>query len=190
MRKLMGLMALILLATTLLAQQKKRDWKFGVALWTFHTVNFPEALKLVDSTGLKYIEPNTFHSAGPELKDSSIGQLSATGLKKLKALVDKHKLSAGSIYIAGGHTIESWKKEFEVAKQFKVQYVTAEPPIDMWDSIDSLAGVYGVKVAIHDHWKGMSAYWHPDSVLAAIKGHKNFGACADIGHWPKSGIDP
>ena len=30
----------------------------------------------------------------------------------------------------------------------------------------------------------------PDSVLAAIEGHPNFGACADLGHWPKSGIDP
>ena len=45
-------------------------------------------------------------------------------------------------------------------------------------------------VAIHEHWKGVSAYWHPDSVLAAIKGHKNFGACPDLGHYPKSGINP
>src|ERR1700748_1089389 len=24
----------------------------------------------------------------------------------------------------------------------------------------------------------------------ALKGHPNFGVCADLGHWPKSGIDP
>src|SRR6201985_726010 len=24
----------------------------------------------------------------------------------------------------------------------------------------------------------------------ALKGHPNFGVCADMGHWPKSGIDP
>ena len=60
----------------------------------------------------------------------------------------------------------------------------------MWNSIDSLAGVYGIKVAIHNHWRGMSAYWHPDSVVAALKNHPNFGACADLGHWPKSGINP
>ena len=36
----------------------------------------------------------------------------------------------------------------------------------------------------------MSAYWHPDSVLAALKNHPNFGICADLGHWPKSGINP
>jgi sugar phosphate isomerase/epimerase len=47
-----------------------------------------------------------------------------------------------------------------------------------------------MKVAIHEHWKGTSDYWHPDTVLLAIKDHPNFGACADLGHWPKSGIDP
>ncbi len=24
----------------------------------------------------------------------------------------------------------------------------------------------------------------------AMKGHPNFGVCADLGHWPKSGINP
>jgi sugar phosphate isomerase/epimerase len=60
----------------------------------------------------------------------------------------------------------------------------------MWDSIDSLAGAYGIKVAIHEHWKGFSHYWNPDTTLMALKGHPNFGVCADLGHWPKSGIDP
>jgi sugar phosphate isomerase/epimerase len=166
------------------------DWKFGVALWTFHTVNFPESLKMVDSTGVRYIEPNTFHKAGPELNDSLVGDLSPAGIEKLKAMARAHNLIIGSLYLSGGKTIEPWIKGFQLAKQLGVPYVTAEPPINMWDSIDSLAGAYGIKVAIHEHWKGVSAYWDPDSVLAAIKNHPNFGACADLGHWPKSGINP
>lgn len=94
------------------------------------------------------------------------------------------------MYIGGDETVESWKKQFDKAKELGAKFVTAEPPITLWDEIDSLAGVYGMKVAIHEHWKGVSAYWHPDSVLAAIKDHPNFGACADTGHWPKSGVDP
>ncbi len=167
-----------------------KNWKFGVALWTFHTFNFPESLLKADSAGLKYIEPNTFHKAGPELKDSLIFQLSASGIEKLKALIEKQGLTAESIYIVGDSTIESWKKQFDIAKILGVKFVTTEPPIKMWDSIDSLAGVYGIKVAIHEHWKGTSQYWNPDTVLMAIKDHPNFGACADLGHWPKSGIDP
>ncbi|CAN5480192.1 hypothetical protein BH10BAC2_BH10BAC2_22990 [soil metagenome] len=166
------------------------DWKFGVALWTFHTVNFPQSLDKVDSAGIKYIEPNTFHSAGPELKDSMILQLSPAGIEKLKALIAQKGLNVESIYIVGDSTIGSWVKQFEIAKQFGVKFVTTEPPLDMWDSIDSLAGVYGVKVAIHEHWKGVSHYWNPDTTLMALKNHPNFGVCADLGHWPKSGIDP
>lgn len=167
-----------------------KDWKFGVALWTFHTFNFPESLDKVDSAGIKYIEPNTFHKAGPELKDSLILQLSAAGIEKLKSLIAKKGLNAESIYIAGDSALASWVKQFEIAKQLGVKYVTTEPPLIMWDSIDSLAGAYGIKVAIHEHWKGVSHYWNPDTTLMALKGHPNFGVCADLGHWPKSGIDP
>lgn len=166
------------------------DWNLGIALWTFHTFNFPDALSKVDSAGLKFIEPNTFHNSGPDLKDSLILQLSPAGIEKLKEMVKAKGLIAESMYIVGDSTIESWKKQFDIAKQFGVKFVTTEPPVDMWDSIDSLAGAYGVKVAIHEHWKGVSHYWNPDSVLLAIKDHPNFGACADLGHWPKSGIDP
>lgn len=167
-----------------------KDWKLGVALWTFHDVNFPQSLDKVDSTGLTYIEPNTFHSAGPEFKDSVIMQLSPAGIAKLKDMATKKGLKVESIYIVGDSTIGSWKKQFDIAKEFGVKFVTTEPPLSMWDQIDSLAGVYGIKVAIHDHWRGFSHYWNPDTTLMAMKGHPNFGVCADLGHWPKSGIVP
>lgn len=167
-----------------------KDWKFGVALWTFHTFSFPEGLNKSDSAGVKYIEPNTFSKAGPEFNDSSIMQLSPTGVEKLKTMIAGKGLKVETIYIAGDTTLQSWEKQFDIAKQLGVKYVTGEPPLNMWNSIDSLAGAAGIKLAIHEHWKGMSHYWNPDTVLLAMKGHPNFGVCADLGHWPKSGIDP
>jgi L-ribulose-5-phosphate 3-epimerase len=167
-----------------------KDWKFGVALWTFHTVDFFAGLDKVDSAKLTYIEANTFAKTGAQMKDSMIVQLSADGIDKLKAAAVGKGLKLESIYIVGDSTMVSWKKQFEIASRLGVKYVTTEPPLNMWDSIDSLAGAYGIKVAIHEHWKGVSHYWNPDTVLLAIKGHPNFGACADLGHWPKSGIDP
>ena len=177
-------------STAISSVDPSKDWKFGVALWTFHTFNFPESLDKVDSAGIKYIEPNTFHKAGPELKDSLILQLSPAGIGKLKSLIAQKGLNVESIYIVGDSTLASWVKQFEIAKQLGVKYVTTEPPLNMWDSIDSLAGAYGVKVAIHEHWRGISHYWNPDTTLMALKGHPNFGVCADLGHWPKSGINP
>ncbi len=167
-----------------------QTWKLGVALWSFHTVSFPEELAKADSAGVEYVEGFTFGKAGAELKDSLIMTLSPTGIEKLNSLVEKRGLRMESMYITGGKTIDRWKKDFDLAKQLHLTYVTAEPPIHMWDSVDSLAGVYSIKVALHNHWKGMSAYWSPDSVLAALKNHPNFGACPDLGHYPKSGINP
>lgn len=189
--------ALVLFAVVLagaglvaLTANNPRSWKLGVALYTFNPSSFEGQLDKADSAGLKYVEGFTFGKSIPELKDSAVMKLSPSGIKKLKAFVEKKGLKMESIYLVGGKTIHDWKKEFEIAKNFGVKYVTAEPPVHLWDSIDSLAGVYGIKLAIHNHWKGTSAYWHPDSTLAALKGHPNFGVCADLGHMPKSGINP
>lgn len=167
-----------------------KDWKFGVALWTFHDVDFPQALDRVVSAGLIYIEPNTFHSAGAEFKDSTVGQLCPASIDKLRAMIKQKGLKVETLYVVGDTTLASWVKQFDLAKEFGVKYVTTEPPLNMWDQIDSLAGAYGIKVAVHDHWKGFSHYWNPDTTLMALKGHPNFGVCADVGHWPKSGIHP
>lgn len=168
----------------------RKDWKLGVAFWTFHTFSLPDALARIDSSGIDYVEAVTFFKSGVDLKDSLIGQLSPAGIDKVTGMISGHGLHVESLYIGGDSTVESWRKQFETARALGARFVTTEPPLQMWDEIDSLAGVYGMKVAIHEHWKGVSKYWHPDSVLAAIKDHPNFGACADLGHWPKSGVNP
>jgi sugar phosphate isomerase/epimerase len=67
----------------------------------------------------------------------------------------------------------------------------AEPQPEALDTIEKLCKEYSIKVAIHDHPKGQSIYWNPDYVLAAIKGRTPLmGACADVGHWIRSGLDP
>jgi sugar phosphate isomerase/epimerase len=84
---------------------------------------------------------------------------------------------------------KEWTKAFDLAKEFGLSYITAEPRKNQWDMVDSMAGQYGIKVAIHDHPRP-NEYWHPDSVLAAVKGHPNIGSCADVGHWSRNGLNP
>ena len=55
--------------------------------------------------------------------------------------------------------------------------------------IDKLANEYNINVAIHDHPKP-SHYWNPEAVLKVCEGRsKRIGACADVGHWARSGLD-
>src|SRR5213082_716359 len=132
MKKLSGLFACITLFFVASAQSVNsgKDWKFGIALWTFHTFSFSQSLDKVDSAGLKYIEPNNFTRTLPELKDSSMMQLSPAGIKKLKSLIEQRGLKVESVYLAGGSDVAAWKKQFEMAKQLGVQFVTTEPPLD------------------------------------------------------------
>lgn len=165
-------------------------WKLGVALYTFSTSTFEEQLSFAKNTGLKYVEGYSFGKSGIDLKDSLLMNLSPTGLKQVKQKIADNGLKIESIYVLGGKTIDKWKKDFELAQNLGVNYITAEPPINMLKIVDSLAGIYNIRVALHNHWKGNSQYWHPDSVLAALKNHPNLGACPDLGHYPKSGINP
>ncbi len=86
-------------------------------------------------------------------------------------------------------SVDEWKRYFELAKEFGLSYITAEPLKNQWNQVDSLAGIYNIKIAIHDHPKP-NDYWSPDSVLAATVGHPNIGSCADVGHWSRNGLNP
>lgn len=197
MKIYIALLICIYISTTALAQvavslkkSEMPEWKMGLALYTFSNMSFTEQLNFADSVGLKYLEGFAFAKAGSELKDSLLMNLSPEGVRFLRSKIKNKGLVMESIYITGGIKTENWKRDFDLAKRFGVKYVTAEPPRNMWKTVDSLAKLYDMKVALHNHWNGNSIYWHPDSVLLALQGHTSFGACPDLGHYPKSGINP
>jgi sugar phosphate isomerase/epimerase len=165
------------------------NWKIGVQMWTFRVFTFAEALDKVDSAGVKYIEAYWGQPLGAGMKDSFGIRMSDDSKSKLKQLLQSKGISIVAMGVISPGTRDEWQKAFDLAKEFGLSYITAEPHKDQWNMVDSLASSYGIKVAIHDHPKP-NAYWSPDSVLAAIAGHPNIGACADIGHWARNGLNP
>jgi sugar phosphate isomerase/epimerase len=166
-----------------------KDWKIGVQLWTFHYVPFVQAIAKADSAGVKYLEAFPGQPLGGDMKDTFGIRMSAESKAKIKQLLQSKGMQIVAMGVITPKTIAEWKQFFDLAKEFGLSYITAEPLKNQWDAIDSLAGAYGIKVAIHDHPRP-NAYWHPDSVLAAAKGHPNIGSCADVGHWARNGLDP
>ncbi len=82
------------------------------------------------------------------------------------------------------------RKVFEFAKKMGIDTLVAEPEPAALDTVEKLCKEYNIKVAIHNHPKP-SHYWNPDTVLEAVKGRTPLmGACADTGHWLRSGLDP
>jgi sugar phosphate isomerase/epimerase len=167
-----------------------KDWKIGVQLWTFHEAGpFVTSIAKTDSAGVKYVEAYPGQPLGGGMKDTFGIRMSPESRAKIRQLLQSRGIQIVAMGVITPKTLDEWKQYFDLAKEFGLSYITAEPLKNQWDGIDSLAGVYGINVAIHDHPRP-NAYWHPDSVLAAIKGHAHIGSCADVGHWTRNGLDP
>ncbi|MDQ6902667.1 MAG: sugar phosphate isomerase/epimerase [Bacteroidota bacterium] len=165
------------------------NWKIGVQMWTFRVFTFAEALDKVDSAGVKYIEAFWGQPLGAGMKDSFGIRMSDDSKAKIKQMLQSKGISIVAMGVIVPQNREEWKKAFDLAKEFGLSYITAEPIKTQWDMVDSMAGAYGIKIAIHDH-PIPNAYSNPDSVLEAMTGHPNIGACADVGHWARNGLNP
>ncbi len=164
-------------------------FKLGLQMWTFMKFSFADALEKVDSAGIKNIEAFIGQKLGGGMQGSYGFDMSKETRDKLKALLQKKGIQIVAMGVITPKNKKEWIKTFELAKDFGLSYITAEPIKSQWGIADSLAGVYGIPVAIHDHPKP-NMYWSPDSVLAAIQGHSHIGSCADIGHWARNGLNP
>ena len=166
-----------------------KNWKIGVQMWTFHFVPFVKALDKADSAGIKYLEAFPGQTLGGGMPGAFGIGMSDSTRQQVKQLLQSRGISIYSMGVISPRTIDEWVKYFDLAKYFGLSFIICEPRKNQWDAIDSLAGIYHIDLAIHDHPKP-NAYWSPDSVLAAIRGHHHIGSCADIGHWARNGLDP
>ena len=164
-------------------------FKLGVQMWTFRMFSFSDALDKVDSSGIKNIEAFIGQKLGGDMQGSYGPDMSKQTIDKLKQLLQKKGIHIVAMGVIVPKNKAEWIRTFDLAKELGLSYVTAEPIKSQWDMVDSLAGAYGIPVAIHDHPKP-NMYWSPDSVLAAIQGHQHIGSCADIGHWARNGLNP
>jgi len=175
--------------TSAVAPGSTDGFKLGVQMWTFKEFTFTQALDKVDSAGIKNIEAFWGQKLGGDMTGNFGIDMNAATKDKLKKLLQGKGIQMVAMGVIVPKNRAEWIKAFALAKEFGLSYITCEPIKTHWDMIDSLAGVNGIKIAIHDHPKP-NAYWSPDSVLAAVQNHTNIGSCADIGHWARNGLDP
>jgi inosose dehydratase len=82
------------------------------------------------------------------------------------------------------------RKVFEFAKAAGIRNITADPDPDSFDSLDGLVKEFDIRVAIHNHGP-THRYNKVVDVLRAIEKHdERIGACADLGHYIRSGEEP
>ena len=164
-------------------------FKIGIQMWTFRMLSFADALNKVDSAGVKNIEAFFGQELGGDMRGDFGTEMSADTRAKLKQLLQSKGMQIVAIGVISPQDSTEWRKAFDLAKEFGLSYITAEPDKKQWGMVDKMAGEYGIKIAIHDHPKP-NRYSSPDSVLEAVQGHPNIGACADVGHWARNGLNP
>lgn len=170
----------------------KKDWKLSLQMWTFNPFTFLEALDKADSCGLKIIEGFPGQKLGGNFNGKIGPSMSKTDRKKLKDLLQKRGFTMPAFGVVTGFekadAEKMWTSFFDFAHDMGISILTAEPELDQLDMVNKLAGKYHIRVAIHNH-PNPDTYANPEAVLAAIKNRLNIGACADVGHWARNGLN-
>lgn len=189
---LLSLLCVIGTAFTAYAQnpETKLGWKLGAQAYTFNRFTFFEAIDKIDSCGLKFVEAFPGQTLGGGLEGKMDFHMDAeTRTKILKKLQEKG-IKMVSFGVVNANSDADWRKLFEFGKAMGLENFTSEPNEKDLPLLSKLCDEFKINLAIHNHPEP-SHYWNPDIVLSALKGlSKRVGACADIGHWVRSGLDP
>lgn len=172
-------------------KEQKVDRKVAVQAYSFKEFTFFEAIDKTVEAGAPYIEAYPGQDIGGEFE----GKTHFTMDQETRDIIKKKLNDAGVKLVCYGvvggiDEAEGWDKVFEFAADMGIEVITAEPDTAHFDYIGALCDKYDISIAIHNH-PTPSFYWSPEIVLDAISGKTNrIGACADIGHWARSGLDP
>lgn len=172
---------------------KEIGWRLACQLYSLRDRSFYEALDVIARLGIRNVEPCFFLPLSKEKPDVTTSEsLSPDMRRELKKRLDDYGLRMVNYYAPIESDTEAFRKIFDYAGEMGVKTLVAEPPAEVFDKIEELCDEYKINLAIHNHPKSPdSKYWRPENVLKVCKGRgRRIGACADTGHWVRSGLDP
>ncbi len=196
--------ATVLAATSAPAQPKIPDefkvngWAIGCQAYTFNRFTAYEAIEKTAATGGKVIEFYPGQKLGKDEGDLKVDHASPqvdAVVGKLQAKLKQHGLKAVNYGVVGIPNREAEaRKVFEFAKKMGMIGVTTESA-DAINLIEKLAVEFDLSVSFHNHPGDMAhpnyKIWSPHYVAGLVEGRdRRLGACADTGHWTRSGIKP
>jgi len=167
-------------------------WRLGTQAYTFRKFSFYEAVDKAAALGLSWIEAYPGQELSSELADVKINDAMPAELREQvkKKLVENgvRLVNYGVVRLPNDEA--ECRKIFDFARDMGIETIVAEPKPEAFDLVEKLCKEYKIKVAVHNHPKD-SMYWNPDKVLEVCRGRSKWiGACADTGHWMRSGVDP
>jgi sugar phosphate isomerase/epimerase len=174
------------------AERDPLGWRLGAAAWSFNRFTFYEAVDRTAALGLRYIEAFEGQIVRTNSPVKFDADLTTSELEGIQARLRAARVTLTSIYI---HRLPgdepACRKAFELGRNLGIETIISEPEPETLNLIERLGDEYRINVAIHNHARGQSRYWDPEEVLRVCSGRSpRLGACADVGHWQRSGIKP
>ena len=170
----------------------KLGWRLGVQAWSFRRFTFFEAVDKVASLGLHCIEAYPGQRLSAEKPDLRMDpRMDARTREDVSTKLREKDVKLVCFGVVGlGNDEAACREVFEWANQMGVETIVSEPPPEAIGMLDRLCREYRINLALHNHPRP-SRYWNPETVLEVCEGRsKRIGACADTGHWMRSGLDP
>jgi len=171
---------------------EKLGWRLACQAWTFNYATLFETIENTAALGLRYLEAFPRQKLSPQQPDVLFKEdASLEVLKQVRDKLDECGVKLVSYGVCSLYPdMERSRQTFEFAKQMGIETIVSEPPAEAFDTIEKLVKDYGIKLAIHNHPQP-SPYWEPKNVLKVCEGRDpRIGACADTGHWARSGLKP
>lgn len=174
-------------------QAEKLGWRLSCGLYTFRDRSFYEAIDVIAGLGILRVEPAFFlplSKEQPDLKTSEA--LTPAQRREMKRRLDDRGLQMTSYYAPLEADTTAFRKVFDFAQEMGVETLVAEPPAEVFETLDKLCNEYKISVAVHNHAEAAgSKYWRPENVLKVSEGRsKLVGGCPDTGHYVRTGLDP
>jgi len=164
-------------------------WIIGPQLYSFRMFPFDEAIKLTVACGTpsceaypgQRVSANIDINIGPDL----LRQENRDTLKRVKEILAENGCTVHAFGVCPGD-----RRHFELTAELGASVLTTNHnPRDL-ESVNRLADEFEINVGLHNH-PPPSPYWDPEVVLGHLKNlGPRMGACADTGHWLRSGLTP
>jgi len=154
-------------------------FNLGVQTYTFRNFDLEQALKRIKELGIKHAEFYSKHIP-PDAN--------STKLKGILELCKEYDVTPVGFGVSGFTKDHDKNKQlFDFGKAIGVKYLSADPSVDSFDSLDKLVEEYKIAIAIHPHGpQGNDKrhhWWSAEVIMKAVKDHnKLIGACLDTGH--------
>ncbi len=179
--------------TPAIRAQEKLGWRLGIEAYTFNKYTLFEAIDKTAQLGLPFMGGLSFQKVSNQIPKDFDPQLTDDELKQVRLKLDSGGVRMLTYYI---HNIPGdeagCRRIFEFGRKIGIETFMSEPAPEALDTIEKFCDEYQINVALHNHdQKASPQYWSPQGVLKVCEGRsRRIGACADIGYWMRSGIDP